>query len=342
MEPNPAIRDRAPIMDSILIAANDVVFGPGDIGRAVDFAVADEVAIRHLNSFNAFLVRPSAIEQVGWFDECFYPAYKEDQDYMYRVRLANMRRVDVPQMNVRHDESMTIRSNSAYYRANETTHYEWNLRYYRAKWGGDVGAEAFTRPFNRAECDVTYWPDSVETIGVRDWDRQSIRSSSMPTEAVSKTTDSEVPGPFHNISDLAKAIWSIRSAAFPKVFLRMDGRGVTRPDAAGAGKVNCQYGKAGPWERFRFEPQRDGTFAIRSAEFSKRISAFGRTGDSWSCRIGRRDRELPTWARRLGGVSLGASKRRNVLDRVSPRFPQSACGLRVTELLVRRPPALAS
>jgi hypothetical protein len=29
--------------------------------------------------------------------------------------------------------------------------------------------------------------------------------------------------------------------------------GITRPDGAGAGTVNCQYG-AGPWEKFRLLP----------------------------------------------------------------------------------------
>lgn len=42
---------------------------------------------------------------------------------------------------------------------------------------------------------------------------------------------------------------AIESAAFPGVFLRMDGNGVTAPTGPGAGKVNCQVG-AHSWERF--------------------------------------------------------------------------------------------
>ncbi len=43
---------------------------------------------------------------------------------------------------------------------------------------------------------------------------------------------------------------SIRSAAFPNVYLRMDGLGITQPLADGGGKVNCQFGDT-DWERFQ-------------------------------------------------------------------------------------------
>ncbi|WP_051536776.1 fascin domain-containing protein [Nitrosospira briensis] len=47
---------------------------------------------------------------------------------------------------------------------------------------------------------------------------------------------------------------TIESAAFPGVFLRMDGSGITQPENAGAGVVNCQFG-AGGWEHFRILPR---------------------------------------------------------------------------------------
>lgn len=43
---------------------------------------------------------------------------------------------------------------------------------------------------------------------------------------------------------------NIESAAFPGVFLRMDGSGITKPSGPGGGKVNCQFG-AHSWEQFR-------------------------------------------------------------------------------------------
>ena len=49
---------------------------------------------------------------------------------------------------------------------------------------------------------------------------------------------------------LPDGTYSIESAVFPNVYLRMDGQGVTSFIGSGGGTVNCQFG-AGPWERFR-------------------------------------------------------------------------------------------
>lgn len=62
------------------------------------------------------------------------------------------------------------------------------------------------------------------------------------------------------------AIINIASLAFPNVFLRMDGSGVTQHSASGGGVVNCQFG-AGAWERFRIEIQPDNLPAIASVHF---------------------------------------------------------------------------
>ncbi|MGW2872806.1 fascin domain-containing protein [Kitasatospora sp. NPDC001119] len=59
--------------------------------------------------------------------------------------------------------------------------------------------------------------------------------------------------------------YSFESAAFPNVFLRMDGNGVP-VTMAGGGTVNCQYG-IGPWEKFNARAQADGSFSFESAAF---------------------------------------------------------------------------
>jgi pregnancy-associated plasma protein-A len=59
---------------------------------------------------------------------------------------------------------------------------------------------------------------------------------------------------------------AIASIQFPNVYLRMDGSGVTQFAVAGGGTVNCQFGANG-WEKFRLEPQTDGTVAIASIQF---------------------------------------------------------------------------
>lgn len=59
---------------------------------------------------------------------------------------------------------------------------------------------------------------------------------------------------------------AIASIAFPGVYLRMDGSGVSAPIGSGGGTVNCQFG-VGPWEEFKLELQNDGTFAIASIAY---------------------------------------------------------------------------
>jgi phospholipase C len=60
---------------------------------------------------------------------------------------------------------------------------------------------------------------------------------------------------------------AIASAEFEApVCLRMDGTGVTQFAAQGGGTVNAKY-RVGPEEKFRLEPQGDGTVAIASVQF---------------------------------------------------------------------------
>jgi tyrosinase len=59
---------------------------------------------------------------------------------------------------------------------------------------------------------------------------------------------------------------ALASAAFPNVYLRMDGRGMSGYTDPGGGFVNCQ-GSVGPWEKYVVQPQSDGTVALASAAF---------------------------------------------------------------------------
>lgn len=57
--------------------------------------------------------------------------------------------------------------------------------------------------------------------------------------------------------------YTIESAEFVNVFLRMDGSGVTTT----GGTVNCQYTPPGSYEKFTLIKNSDGTFSIESVEF---------------------------------------------------------------------------
>lgn len=58
---------------------------------------------------------------------------------------------------------------------------------------------------------------------------------------------------------------TIRSGAFPNVYLRMDGRDVTSQTAAGGGTVNCQFNaNGGSAEMFKLLAQPDGSISFES------------------------------------------------------------------------------
>ncbi|MFH7597963.1 hypothetical protein WDV06_23065 [Streptomyces racemochromogenes] len=75
------------------------------------------------------------------------------------------------------------------------------------------------------------------------------------------------PGPWtaYKARLQADGTYAFESAAFPNVFLRMDGAGVPA-NMAGGGKVNCQFG-AFPYEKYHLRAQADGSFSFESAAF---------------------------------------------------------------------------
>jgi hypothetical protein len=60
---------------------------------------------------------------------------------------------------------------------------------------------------------------------------------------------------------------AFKSAAFPNVYLRLDGSGLTGFQGPGGGVANAQF-TAGPWETFTLEPQPDGSTTVASTAFS--------------------------------------------------------------------------
>ena len=71
-----------------------------------------------------------------------------------------------------------------------------------------------------------------------------------------------------NCINTTSCSYSIESVAFPGVYLRMDGNGVTAPGSpGGGGTVNCQFGDHS-FENFQLEYNgADGSFSIQSVQF---------------------------------------------------------------------------
>jgi len=81
------------------------------------------------------------------FDESFYPAYFEDRDYFYRMKLENLKLVSHSFLNPsKFINSATISSNGGDPSINK--HFIELQNLYMQKWGGLPGSEFFTNPFN--------------------------------------------------------------------------------------------------------------------------------------------------------------------------------------------------
>ncbi|MFL6227743.1 MAG: glycosyltransferase family 2 protein [Pyrinomonadaceae bacterium] len=146
-----------------LICGSDIQFAPGDLEKIQRFAESHpEDAIMFGNhGYSIFALRRRGVETVGYFDENFYPAYLEDCDYAYRLKLLGARASNVPGINAVHGEapywgSSTILSDPTYRERNGVTHGN-NFTYYRAKWGGINGEEIYPYPFNDPSRSPKEW-----------------------------------------------------------------------------------------------------------------------------------------------------------------------------------------
>jgi GT2 family glycosyltransferase len=93
----------------------------------------------------SFILSVNAYLKVGKFDENFFPAYFEDNDYFRRMLLSDVPMVFNGMLNpVIYRNSMTIQKTPEL-----NNGFEKNRQYYISKWGGQPTQETFGTPFNQ-------------------------------------------------------------------------------------------------------------------------------------------------------------------------------------------------
>ena len=98
----------------------------------------------YIYNWSAFLLNKYVYENVGEFDEGFTRCYFEDNDYAYRVKLANMLIKSEPLLNAEvYRNSMTIQKDPF------LSTFAENQKYYVSKWGGMPEQETYKTPFNK-------------------------------------------------------------------------------------------------------------------------------------------------------------------------------------------------
>ena len=169
--------------DFVLIVGNDTILSPVCIDRLVagaekhkaslitgtdytkqcskpqsilDFIVPEKEIITECPDFSCFMIRTEAVKELaekehenekrpGLFDEKFFPAYFEDNDYHYRLQLAGLKAIKTNQASFYHYGSATKKRNPEI--ANQVSMTYWdNEAYFCAKWGGKPGNEKLKVP----------------------------------------------------------------------------------------------------------------------------------------------------------------------------------------------------
>lgn len=128
------------------ILNDDVYFGGNESLMSSYLFCSDN---RHLHTnpidWSAFILPKATFERIGEFDEQFYPAYCEDNDYAYRMKLANFAIRKTPFLiPIVHRSSQTLEKDTSIANA-----YRVNKKRYIEKWGGQPDFEVFKKPYNK-------------------------------------------------------------------------------------------------------------------------------------------------------------------------------------------------
>lgn len=131
--------------DNALILNDDIYLGKKD------FEIHDLVTTKKsdfyvtMQDWSVFILPKKTYKKVGAFDEKFFPAYYEDNDYHYRMKLLGMKYLQTPILNpFVYNASMTTQKEPSLKQG-----IEQNKEYYRQKWGGLPSKETFKKPFNK-------------------------------------------------------------------------------------------------------------------------------------------------------------------------------------------------
>lgn len=142
--------------DMVLILNDDVVFEKDTVTRFQHAYYAQSyqpIFLPENGEWSGFVWNiPRAVCEVGWFDEAFYPAYWEDMDYAYRLRLKGYEPYCVPGLAFTHKGSQTIKkleAGGADMESRHHLHFRRNREYYKQKWGTTEGHGGHSRPFEK-------------------------------------------------------------------------------------------------------------------------------------------------------------------------------------------------
>ena len=136
----------------VICVNDDIYFRPDAVNRLVQFSRdnADYGLVTTPRfGFQSFLIKEWCWDKVGAFDEAFWPAYFEDNDYIRRMELLGIKWGDAPKEYeyASGEGSRTINTDAGFRQRMAQVLFPRNREYYIAKWGGEPGKEKYIYPF---------------------------------------------------------------------------------------------------------------------------------------------------------------------------------------------------
>ena len=121
----------------VMIVSDDVKFPPGALSEFAALSGPDKVVLSSSwPHWCAFTIGMRVVQDVGLFDENFYPAYFEDTDYERRLDDAGISVHHGPE--VMHKNSSTLNTRGKHFTNANTASFDANHRYITRKWSTGV------------------------------------------------------------------------------------------------------------------------------------------------------------------------------------------------------------
>lgn len=121
-----------------------------------------------LTDLHAFAVTKRCVEEVGLYDENFFPVYYDDTDYGYRMSLIKAPRFLCRPDRISQDLGGGLKSDQNAFRL-----YWENVNhihdYYVRKWGGEATQEIYKTPFNNPNLTIKDWTTEEDKIFRKFW-----------------------------------------------------------------------------------------------------------------------------------------------------------------------------
>jgi len=120
-----------------------------------------EHEIEGIMNHNCLIRRPEVFDIVGEYDTSFYPAYFEDNDFAYRVKLSGLKYGGCRSALFFHYWSRSI-----YEGGLNNSNFEKLKRFFVSKWGGMPGHETFNVPFNDNKKEIRFVDESMNIFSL--------------------------------------------------------------------------------------------------------------------------------------------------------------------------------